>query len=55
MYRIWCLLDVVRGGGLMLKREMTLIGFCLIFRRKVFAVLQGEKLKKATSYYVGGV
>lgn len=55
MYRIWCLLDVVRGGGFVLKREMTLTGVCLIFRRKVFAVFQGEKLEKATSCYVGGV
>lgn len=54
MYRIWCLLDVVKEGGFVLKREMTLTGVGLIFRRKIFAVFHGEKLEKVTSY-AGGV
>lgn len=49
MHRIWCPLDVVRGGGFVLKTEVTLTGVCLLFRRKAFAVFQGEKLEKATS------
>lgn len=52
VYRMWRALDVVRGGGFMMKREVTLVS-CFIFRRSD-APFPGEKLENVCCCWCWG-